>query len=183
MATSQIVTADELLQMPSGGDRYGLVRGELHAMSPTGDNHGVVTMALGIRLGSFVLQHKLGAVFAAETGFHLEHDPDTVLAPDIAFIERERFAATGLSGKFWQGAPDLAVEVNSPGDRAAKTQAWLTHGVRQVWIVDPAKRTVTIHHRDGQVAVLSETDMLSGGDLVPGFACRVGEIFPPECFQ
>ena len=187
MATSQIVTADELLRMPSGGNRYELMRGELHTMSPTGDEHGIVTMALGIRLGSFVTQHKLGAVFAAETGFHLEHDPDTVLAPDIAFVERERFAATGLSGKFWQGAPDLAVEVNSPGDRAAKiaakTQTWLTQGARQVWIVDPEKRTIAIHHRDGQVAVLSETDILSGGDLVPGFACRVGEIFPPECFQ
>lgn len=187
MATSQIVTADELLRMPSGGERYELVRGELHAMSPTGDNHGIVTAALTIRLGSFVTQHKLGAVFAAETGFHLEHDPDTVLAPDLAFVERQRFAATELSGGFWQGAPDLVVEVNSSGDRAAKvaakTQTWLARGARQVWIVDPAKRTVAIHHRDGHVAVLSETDTLSGGDLVPGFACRVGEIFPPECFQ
>jgi Uma2 family endonuclease len=187
MATSQIVTADELMRLSSDGCRYELMQGELHAMSPTGDNHGIVTMALGIRLGSFVLQHKLGAVFAAETGFHLEHDPDTVLAPDIAFVERERVAATGLSGGFWQGAPDLAVEVISPGDRAAKvaakTQTWLAQGARQVWIVDPAKRTIAIHHRDGQVAVLSETDILSGGDLVPGFACRVGEIFPPECFQ
>ena len=187
MATSQIVTADELPRLPSGGDRYELVRGELHAMSPTGHHHGIVTAALTIRLGSFVTQQMLGAVFAAETGFHLEHDPDTVLAPDIAFIERQRFAETGLSGKFWQGAPDLVVEVNSPGDRtakvAAKTQTWLTQGARQVWIVDPENRTVAIHHRDGRIVALSETDTLSGGDLVPGFACRVGEIFPPECFQ
>lgn len=135
MATSQIVTADELMRLSSDGCRYELMQGELHTMSPTGDEHGIVTMALGIRLGSFVLQHKLGAVFAAETGFHLEHDPDTVLAPALAFIGGQRVAATGLSGKFWQGA------------------------------------------------VLSETDILSGGELVPGFACRVGEIFPPECFQ
>jgi Uma2 family endonuclease len=76
----------------------------------------------------------------------------------------------------------LAVEVNSPGDRAgkvaAKTQAWLAHGARQVWIVDPQERSVTIHHADGRSAALGETDTLDGGDIVPGFSCRVGEVFP-----
>jgi Uma2 family endonuclease len=188
MATSpQIVTADELMRLSSDGDRYELVRGELQMMSPTGDEHGIVTAALTGLLISFVRQHTLGAVFAAESGFQLEHDPDTVLAPDIAFVERQRIATAGLSGKFWQGAPDLAVEVISRGDRAgkvdSKTQTWLAHGTHQVWIVDPQKRTVTIYHRDGRVIALSEADTLEGGDLVPGFACRVAEIFPPECFS
>ncbi len=184
MATSpQIVTADELLRLASDGYRYELVRGELQMMSPSGDEHGVVTAALTGLLISFVRQHALGAVFAAETGFQLERDPDTVLAADIAFVERQRIAATGLSGKFWQGEPDLVVEVKSPGDRAgAKTQSWLAHGASQVWLVDPQKRTVTVYHRDGRVVVLSEADVLEGGDVVPGFACPVRKIFPPECF-
>jgi len=188
MATSpQIVTADELMRLSSDGYRYELVRGELQMMSPTGNEHAIVTAELTIRLGAFVKEHALGAIFAAEAGFQLEHDPDTVLAPEIAFVERQRIAATGVSPKFWQGAPDLAVEVKSPGDRAgkvaAKTQAWLAHGVRQVWLVDPQKRTVTIYRRDGGVIALSESDTLEGGDVVPGFACPVRKIFPPECFS
>lgn len=187
MTTSpQIVTADELLRLSSDGDRYELVRGELQMMSPTGNEHGVVTAALTIRLGAFVMEHALGTIIAAESGFHLEHDPDTVLAPDIAFVERQRFAAAGVSPKFWQGAPDLAVEVKSPGDRAgklaAKAQSWLAYGVRQVWLVDPQNRTVTVYHQDGRVVALSEADVLEGGDVVPGFACPVRKIFPPECF-
>jgi Uma2 family endonuclease len=188
MATSpQIVTADELMRLSSDGFRYELVRGELQMMSPTGNEHAIVTAALTGLLVSFVRQHALGAVFAAEAGFQLERDPDTVLAPDIAFVERQRIDATGVSPEFWQGAPDLAVEVKSPSDRAgavaAKTQAWLTHGARQVWLVDPRKRTVTIYHRDGRVIPLSEAEALEGGDVVPGFACGVGEIFPPDCFS
>jgi Uma2 family endonuclease len=188
MATSpQIVTADELMRLSSEGGRYELVRGELQMMSPTGDNHGVVTAALTIRLGAFVMDHGLGATFAAEAGFHLEHDPDTVLAPDIAFVERKRFEAAGLTGKFWQGAPDLAVEVKSPGERAgevaAKAQSWLAHGVRQDWIVDPKNRNVAVYHRDGRIIVLGEADTLEGGDVVPGFACPVRKLFPPECFS
>jgi len=188
MATSpQIVTADELLRLSSDGNRYELVRGELQMMNLTGSEHGIVTAALMARLGSFAKQHALGAVFAAGSGFQLERDPNTVLAPDIAFVERQRIAATGLSGKFWQGAPDLAVEVLSPGDRAgataAKTQSWLAHGVRQVWLVDPQKRIVTVHYQDGRVVALTDTDLLEGGDVVPGFACPVRKIFPPECFS
>ena len=146
-----------------------------------------MTAALTIRLGAFVMEHALGVIFAAEAGFQLEYEPDTVLAPDIAFVERQRFAATGLSRKFWKGAPDLAVEVLSPNDRAGKAgdkvQAWLAHGTHQVWIVDPKNRTVTIYHREGQVVALSQADTLEGGDVVPGFACPVRKIFPPECFS
>lgn len=187
MATSpQIVTADELMRLSSDGGRYELVRGELKILSFASSEQGVVTAALTTLVGLFVRQHVLGATCVAG-GFQLEHDPDTVLAPDIAFIERKRFEAAGLTGKFWQGPPDLAVEVKSPGDRAgevsAKAQSWLAHGTRQVWIVDPQKRTVTVYHRDGRIVALSETDTLEGGDVVPGFACPIRKIFPPECFS
>lgn len=188
MATSpQLVTADELMRLPSDGSRYELVRGELQARSFMGAEQGVVTAALTGLLGAFVKEHALGVIFAAGAGFQLAYEPDTVLAPDIAFVERQRFAATGLSRKFWQGAPDLAVEVLSPSDRAGKAadkaQTWLAHGTHQVWIIDPKNRTVTIYHREGQVVALSEADALEGGDVVPGFVCPVRKIFPPECFS
>lgn len=187
MATSpQIITADELMRLSSDGHRYELVQGELQVLSFAGCEHGVITAALLTPLGMFVREHALGATCVAG-GFQLEHDPDTVLAPDIAFVERKRFDAAGLTGKFWQGAPDLAVEVKSPGDRAgevaAKAQSWLAHGTRQVWIVDPKKRTVAVYHRDGRIVALNETDTLEGGDVVPGFACPVRKLFPPECFS
>jgi Uma2 family endonuclease len=182
--SSQAVTADELIRLPSGRFRYELVRGELRTMSLAGGVEGVVSVQVAVRLAAHVEQHRLGIVFCAGTGFHLEHDPDTVLAPDVAFVALQHIPAAGIPTNDWQGAPDLAVEVNSPGDRAGKvagkSQAWLAHGARQVWIVDPQERTVTIHHADGRIVALGETDTLEGGDLVPGFACRVGEIFPPE---
>lgn len=187
MATSpQIVTADELMRLSTDGGRYELVRGELQILSFASSEQSVVTAALTTLVGLFVRQHALGATCVA-AGFQLEHDPDTVLAPDISFIERRRFEAAVLTGKFWQGPPDLAVEVKSPGDRAgeasAKAQSWLAHGTHQVWIVNPKKRTVTVYHQDGRVVVLSEADELEGGDVVPGFTCPIHKIFPPECFS
>lgn len=183
MATSsQTVTADELFRMPSGKFRYELMRGELRPMSRAGSEHGIVTMELAMRLAAFVKQHGLGVVFGAETGFQLEHSPDTVLAPDIAVIERSRIPASGIPKGYWPGAPSLAVEVVSPSDAErdvnAKAAAWLTHGAREIWIVDPRHRTVAIHCSAKPTVVLNESDTLEGRSVAPGFACRVGELFP-----
>lgn len=185
MATSsQSVTADELSRMPSGKERYELVRGEVRSMSPAGGEHGVVVMELAMRLASHVKQQRLGVVFGAETGFHLAHNPDTVLAPDIAFVEQKRIPAAGIPKGYWPGGPDLAVEVVSPRDAAgeivAKTALWLAHGTGEVWIVDPRRRTVTIHRAAVQTITLAEADTLNGRETLAGFACPVGELFPPS---
>lgn len=176
------MTADELLMMPDDGWRHELVKGELIKMPPTGDEHGEVTVELTAPLHFHVKKNKLGKVYAAETGFKLESDPDTVRAPDIAFVRRERVEATGTLKGYRQGAPDLVVEVLSPSDTMKKVEAkvaqWLEAGARMVWVVSPKLRTVTVYRSLTNIVVLTEKDTLDGGDVVPDFQIRVAEIFP-----
>ncbi len=148
-------------------------------MSPAGAEHGAVIMNLAAPLTIYVKKKNLGIVFGAETGFTLERNPDTVMAPDIAFMRGERI--TELSKGYHEGAPDLAVEVTSPSDReskvARKVELWLRMGTLGVWVVDPQTRTVSVHRRDIDVVHLSEEEVLDGGDIVPGFRFPVSEIF------
>jgi Uma2 family endonuclease len=178
---TQLVTADELLKMPRGRFRYELVEGELKTMSPAGGEHGALAFNFSLILGPYVKAHNLGVCFGAETGFKLASNPDTVLAPDAAFVRRERVPADGIPKKFWPGPPDLAVEIMSPGDTVAeagrKTADWLAAGALAVWVVNPKKRTVTAHRATDEVVVLHEDDYLEGGEVVPGFRCKVSEIF------
>lgn len=179
--SSSIMTADELLRLPSGKARYELIRGELHTMPLSGGVHGVVTIELSMQVAAHVEQDDLGLVFAGGTGFQLEHAPDTVIAPDLAFVKRSRIPRTGVPIGYLQGPPDLAVEVLSPDDSAVRvktqTERWLSHGAGEVWLVDPKKRTVSIHRSAEQPIVLMENDTLTS-DLLPGFSCGVSEFFP-----
>jgi len=177
----QQVTADELLRLPNGNFRYELVQGELRRMNPAGNVHGRVAMNVGISLGSYIKAHDLGAVYAAETGFKLSSDPDTVRAPDVAFVSRNRIEAIGEVEGFWPGAPDLAVEVVSPGDAFAEVEEkvfdWLDAGTRMVVVVNPRQRSATVYKSPSDITVLAEADVLDGGDVVPGFELMLREIF------
>jgi hypothetical protein len=113
----QQVTADELFHMPDDGFRYELVQGELRRMNPAGNVHGRIAVRITWRLAQYVEENRLGTVYAAETGFRLASDPDTVRAPDVAFVSQARVEAVGEVEGFWPEAPDLAVEVVSPGDK------------------------------------------------------------------
>jgi Uma2 family endonuclease len=179
--TTQLMTAEELLRLPRGRLRYELVKGELRTMSPAGFDHGVIIMNLASPLDQYVKAHNLGFVCGAETGFKIASDPDTVRAPDIAFVRRERIPSTGRPKAYWPGAPDLAVEVTSPGDTfeevEEKVAEWLTAGARAVWVVNPKRRTVTVYSSPSEAAILTENDELDGQPVVPGFRCRVSEIF------
>jgi len=149
-------------------------------MSPGGFQHGRIISRLHGRLFAFVELHRLGTLTGAETGFRIAHDPDTVRAPDVAFVRADRLPAAPVKG-FFPGPPDLAVEVLSPDDRASevldKVRDWLQAGCQAVWIVDPAKRTIAIYRSSNQIAVLNEADVLSGEDVLPGFGIPVAEIF------
>src|SRR4051812_18003721 len=179
--TLQRSTANELFEMPDDGFRYELVKGELRRMSPSGSEHGAIIVNITVLLGQYVKANKLGVCFGAETGFKIASDPDTVRAPDVAFIRRERIPESGITKKFWPGAPDLAIEVLSPGDTRKevdeKVEDWLAAGTRAVWIVNPKRRSVWVYRSMSDVTRLSESDELGGGDVVPGFRCKVSEIF------
>ena len=174
-----LITADYLLRTPDLG-RCELVRGELIRMSPAGSEHGSIIVNITIPLGIFVSQAGLGRVFGAETGFHIAHDPDTVRAPDVAFVATGRLPSPLPQG-FFPGPPDLAVEVVSPDDRdsqvQAKVQNWLEAGCRVVWLVDPRRQTVRVYQSGSEARVLRLSDTLSGEPLLPGFSLAVAEIF------
>jgi Uma2 family endonuclease len=178
-AVDSITTAEQLFHMPELG-RCELVRGELIMMSPAGSQHGAIAAELGGILRDFVKPRALGIVLGAETGFRIATNPDTVRAPDAAFVRAERVGAKLPQG-FFPGAPDLAAEVISPDDRAgevlAKVQDWLAAGCVAVWVVDPRTQTVTVYHGRGQAVVLASADTLAGGDLLPGFSVPVADIF------
>lgn len=138
-------------------------------------------MNCGLLLGQFVKANSLGVVFGAETGFKLASNPDTVRAPDPGSVRRERIPEGGIPRDFWPGAPDLAVEVISPCDRYTdveeKVNDWLDAGTRMVMVVNPRTRIVTVYRSHTDVARLTESDFLSGDEVVPGFTCRASELF------
>jgi Uma2 family endonuclease len=184
MATSTFVTADQLLRMPDDGFRYELIAGELRRMTPAGWKHGRVGGRILARLLQHLEQHNVGEVFLAETGFLLAREPDTVRAPDIALIRKERLQGKQPEAAFWPGAPDLAVEVVSPDDSPReiddKAKAWLAAGSLAVWVVDPVARTVAVYRSATDVQVLTEGDELTGGDVLPGFRCQLRGLFIPQ---
>jgi Uma2 family endonuclease len=179
MATiDQITTAEQLLD--ANVPHCELIAGELVMMSPAGFDHGGIAGNIAAALGAFAKPRGLGIVAIAEAGFQIAHDPDTVRAPDVAFVRAERIPPGGVKG-FFPGPPDIAVEVVSPNDRAsevmAKSQDWLQAGCQMVWVVDPQTRTVSVYRNRSEISVLAANETLSGGDVLPGFSVPVAEIF------
>lgn len=150
-------------------------------MSPAGWRHGGVAAGIGTLLGQYIRTKNLGRCFGAETGFLLERDPDTVRAPDFAFLANEHLPKVEPAEAYWPGSPDLAVEVLSPGDTAGeiseKVEAWLTAGCLAVWVVDPKLKTVTVYQSPTNVQIVTANDILVGDPVVPGFTCGVSEVF------
>jgi Uma2 family endonuclease len=176
--TGRFVTAEELERLPDL--RCELVEGRLVEMSPVGFDHGQVVLQLGYLLQRHLRGKHLG-VIGTEAGFKLASNPDTVRAPDVAFIREDRLPLSRPRG-FVNGPPDLAVEVLSPEDRAremrGKIDEYLTHGVPLVVIVDPQERTVTLHPRGAPETILRGLDdVLDLSLVIDGFRCRLEEIF------
>ena len=178
MTTPARLTADELQHVYVPDKRVELVRGVLVVRELPGLRHARVAVNLTLRLGAYVQAGRLGRVYA-EAGFKLARDPDTVRGPDVAFISRDRLPEPEPAG-FADFAPDLVVEVVSPGDRAgevlAKIADWLSAGTRLVWVLDPARREARVYRDDGTESILTADDPLHGEDVVPGFSCPLGEI-------
>ena len=182
MATrAGLVSAEELLDMPDDGYQYELVRGELRKMAPAGARHSNIGMTVGTSLNFHVMSNNLGTVFGADGGFLLERNPDTVRAPDVAFVRRERMEEVGLMDSYWPGPPDLAVEVISPNDRytevVEKVEEWLKAGTRMVVVVDPRRKVAAVHRSGREPVTLAEGAVLDGDDVVPGWRMALGDIF------
>jgi Uma2 family endonuclease len=177
----QPMTADDLLRMPNDGFRYELVKGELRKMAPAGHEHGRVAVRFTWRLAQHVETKNLGAVYAAETGFLIATNPDTVRAPDVAFVSRKRLDEVGKVGGYWPGAPDLAVEVVLPGDTynevEEKAIEWLEAGALIVLALNPRKSTVTVYRSLSDITILNEDATLDLNDIIHGFQVVVKDIF------
>lgn len=175
------MTAQELLVYRHEPYRQELIDGRLHEMEPPGAEHGIVAMRIARLLDRHVERARLGIVFASEVGFQLASDPDTVRAPDVAFIARERVPATGIPRGYWPGPPDLAVEVVSPNDGHSQVEGkalqWLDAGAHAVVVVDPPLRTATVYRARNDIRILSVGELLDLADVVPGWSPPVGELF------
>ena len=183
MSTETLISAEQLSRMPDDGFRYELVAGELKTMTPASWGHGAVASRLDGRLATYVEANGLGMTLTSEAGFLLSRDPDTVRVPDIAFVHKDRLPAVLPGESFWPGPPDLAVEVLSPGDTLRevdeKAKMWLAAGTRMVWVVNPAWRIVTVYRASAGVKTITEDGELEGEDVIPGFRCRVRDLFVP----
>ena len=174
-------TAEQLLAMPADDWRYELVEGELRRMAPAGYEHGRVTMNLSGRILEHVRSHRLGVVVTAETGFLIKRDPDTVRAPDVAFIAAGRANAARHVRGYFPGAPDLVVEVVSPSDTFSdveeKVFEWLGAGSVAVVAVDPRRRRVKLSRSEQDIRVLGAGHTLDLSFVLPEFSIPVTQLF------
>jgi Uma2 family endonuclease len=177
-ATKTLITAEEFLKY-AGQGRAELVRGEVVEMSPVGRVHGRLVVLLLSWIAPFVAQRKLGEVFT-EVGFILFRNPDVVRAPDISFVAAARVGHPDDDG-YYDGTPDLAVEVLSPDDRPGyiqdKIRDYRTAGCKLLWIADPKNKTVTVYHPSGAPQVYKDQEEVSGEDVLPGFVFRPADLF------
>ncbi len=176
-------TPDDLLAHPDR-NRYELVDGHLVERNVSALS-SLVASKLNRLLGDYCEPGNIAWIFAADCGYRcFPGHPDRVRKPDVSAVLRDRLPVEQLDEGYITIAPDLAVEVISPNDLAyeveKKVREYLEAGVRLVWVVYPPTRLVRIHRADQTVAELRESDELSGEDVIPGFRCRVGDLFPPE---
>ena len=175
------MTLEQFATLSLENGRSELVEGELRMMSPAGGRHGRVALNCGRLLANHVDEHQLGVVYAAETGFVLGRDPDTVRAPDVAFVSSARAPNIDDESAFIPFAPDLAIEVISPNDTFSgveeKAFAWLQAGTRLVLLVDPANEAVHAYRSADDIAVSGKADMISASDVVDGWQVPVAKLF------
>lgn len=174
-----LMTAEELEHLYLPNKSTELVRGRLVVREPPSTRHGTIQATLTYFVTGFVRQHRLGTVVGQDTGFKIASDPDTVRAPDLAFIALARASQIPERG-YAALVPDLVVEIVCPDDRPgellAKVGEWLDAGARLVWVIDLRRREARVHRADGTLAVVGAGDMLDGEDLLPGFRCELAEV-------
>jgi Uma2 family endonuclease len=181
ISSEKLYTEADLERFSAQGYRYELIRGELIEMLSAGFYHGIFTDRLSSRLSVYVQDNDLGEGATAETGFKIEQNPDTVLAPDWAFIAKERLPTVWPRKGFMPVVPDFVLETRSPEDTkkevADKVQEWLNAGVRMVWTLDPLAHTLTVHRPRLESRTFGPEDTLSGEDVIPVFTYPLSKLF------
>ena len=182
VADKGLMTAEEFLLLPDDDMQRELVRGDVVEKMPSGGRHSVVGGDVHTELNIFVRAARSGVCPQADAGFVLSRDPDTVRSPDAAYVSHERLGPHGVPTGFFQCAPDLAVEVVSPSDRPGeimeKVRDYIQAGTRLFWVIDPEKRMATVWRADSTVSFISETGVLSGEDVLPGFDLALASVLP-----
>ena len=183
MTVKQLLTAEELWALPEvPGKRFELLDGELIEVPGANPLHGLLVELVLRLIGAHARERDLGLAFGDGTGYILRRGPDRVRIPDVSFVAWERVPAEGVPEEgFWPFAPDLAVEIVSPGDRAddvhSKVREYLAAGTRLVWVLDPYTRTAAVHRPAGEVIELGEDGVLDGEDVLPGFRLPLAEVW------
>ena len=184
----ELMTAEELLVYEMPDKRVELVRGRLIVREPPGMRHGEFASRLVVALSNFLSRDResrgaaetSGRVLTCDSGFALARNPDTVRGPDVAYVSRDRWPSP-LPNGYGEFAPDLAIEIRSPSDRAgavlAKVGDWLDAGTRLVWVVDPVRQQIYVFRADGSQALLGVDDRVGGGEVLPAFEYSLAELF------
>ena len=150
-------------------------------MSPAGSEHGRIASRILIRLGSYVEANDLGETFAAETGFLIEEDPDTVRALDAAFVSHKKLNETDQSSAYLPLSPDLVVEVVSPNDSSsdveAKAEQWLSAGSQIVLVADPKNETFRVYRSKSEIQVLHAGETFASGEVCKDWQLAVNDVF------
>lgn len=179
MAAPGLMTAEDLWHVRVPNKRIELVRGVLQVRELPGYLHGRVTARLAAVLLAYAEARNLGGVLAGDSGFKIAADPDTVRGPDVAFVRLDREPDASARG-FPSLAPDLVVEVLSPGDRPgevlAKVADWLSGGASLVWVIDPQRRLARVYRGDGSETMVAADGALDGEEVLPGFSCLLASI-------
>ena len=178
MVASTLMTLDEFMQLPDDGFRHELIRGRLHRTPIPTAIHGRTVSVVSLLLSLATRDDKLGTVYG-RCGFILPGEPDTLVAPDLAFVGEARLPID--EDDYPVLAPDLVVEVIDPSDSAPaiaeKIDLYVAVGVRLVLAIDPVKRTVRVRRPDGTDRLLTARDTLDGEDVLPGFSVPVARLF------
>lgn len=157
---------------------YEIVNGKPEVKEMAGAKHGGTIMRLGAKLVNYTEESDQGSIYSPDTTFVIGQNERL---PDLAFVSSARIPEDGEPEGIWKIAPDLAIEVISPNDVlekvTAKIEDYFAAGVRQVWLVSLRSRTVSIYDSPTKVTILTENEDLTSEAILPGFRCRIGEIF------
>jgi Uma2 family endonuclease len=183
----KIWTDDELLALPKDGNKYEIVKGEL-VVSPAGIEYEEIGVRVIVALANFVSEHKLGIICGSSAGYWMKpRNPSlpkkrNFLSPDVSFLAKERLQ--GLKRppkKFFDGGPDLVVEILSPSDTVEllheKIVEYFENGTRLLWVVNPAEQIVLVYHTQQPDRLLRSGEMLDGEQVIPGFTLPVAKLF------